>query len=97
MNDYSVVETKLQNFKDFIKKISKNKGPIEQYESLSMLKLTLFCKLYLEPKRNDLSEIIKKMKKELDFDDEHEEKVERYLEMFIDFICGPLKEEIDSE
>jgi|AntRauMFilla1563_2_1112583.scaffolds.fasta_scaffold492269_1 hypothetical protein len=97
MNDYSVVENKLKNFKDFIKKISKNKGPIEQYEGLSMFKLTLFCKIYLEPKRNDLSEVIQKMKKELDFDDEYVEKVERYLNMFIDFICGPLKEEIDSE
>jgi hypothetical protein len=97
MNDYSVVENKLQNFKDFIKKISKNQGPIEQYEGLSMFKLTLFCKIYLEPKRDDLSEVVTKMKKELDFDDEYEEKVERYLQMFIDFICGPTKDIIDSE
>lgn len=97
MNDYTVVEDKLKNFKEYIKKISKNKGPIEQYENLSMFKLTLFCNIYLGPKRADLSAVIAKMQKELDFEDEEKAKVERYLTMFIDFICGPVKDEIDSD
>jgi hypothetical protein len=88
MNDYQILESKLSNFKEFIKEISENHETISEYENLGIGKLSLFTAFYLAPKRDDLDSVIDSMREKLIFDKIHDDKVKLYLNLFIDYICG---------
>lgn len=77
---------KMENFKKFIKEISKNQEPMEQYVNLTYPKLYALCKLHLIPKKDEIDSIVEQMSKVLDFDyQEYGSKVKRYLELFIEY------------
>lgn len=87
MNDLEVVKDKLENYKKFLREISKNKGIVEQYEkNLNFFQLLLFVNTYLRGKKDNLIDVSKEMQQKLDFSDEFLEKNTRYLQMFCDYL-----------
>lgn len=92
MNDYEIILEKLNNFKTYIKQISKNLGVVEQYEKLDFVQLSLFVNTYLRSKKDDLKSVALEFQKKLDFDDEHIDKITRYLQLFCDYMLISDKE-----
>lgn len=95
-NDYQFLNNKLENFKKFIKEISRNQSVIKEYENMSIVKLTMFATMFLIPNKNNLELVITGMREKLDFDAQHDEKLKKYLTMFIEFISGELQSEGNS-
>ena len=86
-NDYQVLEEKLNNFKKFIGEVSENKEAIKEYENLNLMKLSLFATFFLVPYKDNLDVVLEKMRDKLRFSSEHDGKIKRYLEMFIDYLA----------
>lgn len=82
------VQTKLENFKSFVKEVSRNQDTIQEYAELSVFKMKALAYVLLIPQRNNLPMVVKEMQKKLDFDDEHLNKFQRYLEFFIEYLTG---------
>jgi hypothetical protein len=82
------IQEKFENFKVFVKQVSKNQETIALYEDMSWMKLQSMAYVLLLPNRNRLDEIIPEMQKKLDFSDEHLPKFKRYIELFVEYISG---------
>ena len=87
------VEEKLDNFKLFVKEISRNDETIQDYMDMSFFKLQGLAYVLLIPQRDNLPAIAKEMQKKLDFDDEHLPKFTRYLQFFVEYLAGTAPEE----
>lgn len=94
MNDYQFIEQKLNNFKLFLKDISKNQETIAEYENMGMNKLMLFVNFFLRPQKDNLDFIADSMREKLNYDIEHNEKIKKYLMMFIELTDGTPTENI---
>ena len=82
------IQDKFENFKKFVKQVSKNRESIAQYDGMSWLKLQALAYTLLLPNRDRLDEIIGTMQARLDFPDEHKPKFKRYIELFVDYLDG---------
>ena len=82
------IQEKFENFKKFVKEVSKNQEAIALYEDMSWFKLQGMAYVLLLPNRHRLDDIIPTMQEKLDFPDEHVPKFRRYIELFIDYIDG---------
>jgi hypothetical protein len=83
-----IIDQKLQNFKGFLKNISKNHETLTEYENMSRSKLQTYCGWILVPMRNNLDYVVHSMREKLEFDDKYDEKVKRYLMFFIEITTG---------
>ena len=82
------INLKLDNFKAFVKEVSKNTTTVQEYENLSWFKVQALAMVLLIPQRDNLQEIVKSMQERLEFDDMHLPKFQRYLEFFIEYLTG---------
>lgn len=96
-SDHDFMLEKLDNFKKFLGEVSENEDVLKEYENLSPMKMILFANVYLIPCRDDLDDIVSKMRERLMFADEHNSKVKRYIKMFIELISGVPYDEAENE
>lgn len=82
------VEQKFENFKSFVKEISKNKETVQEYQDMTLFKLQALALVFLIPNKDNLDMVIEKMKEKLEFEDSHEPKFRRYIEFFIEYMSG---------
>jgi len=82
------IQEKFENFKAFVKQVSKNQETITLYDDMSWLKLQSMAYVLLLPNRDRLDEIVLEMQSRLDFPDEHLPKFKRYIELFVEYISG---------
>ena len=82
------IEEKLDNFKNFVKEISKNQDTIDEYQNMSWFQMKAMSYVFLLPNKDNLEGIAKQMQKKLDFSDEHLPKFIRYLELFTSYLTG---------
>ena len=88
------IQSKFENFKIFVKSISRNLEAGEEYENMSWWFLQSLAYVLLLPSRHELDVVTKGIQEKLDFDDEHLPKFERYLTMFCEYLAG---EDISQE
>ena len=88
-----LIEEKFQNFKNFVKEISRNDETMKLCQDMTFLKLQALSYTLLLPNKHKLDEILKGMQEKLDFDDEHLPKFKRYLELFIEYLGGSIQEQ----
>jgi hypothetical protein len=84
----SEIDQKLDNFKKFVKEVSRNTKTVNEYEGLSWFKVQALAYVLLIPQRDNLPTVAAEMQKKLDFDDEHLEKFIRYLDFFVEYLTG---------
>ena len=79
--------SKVQNFSNFLNEISQNKELIATYQHLANNPnmLNFFVEQMLIPKRDNLDELVESLREQLDFNDEHAQKVKRYFQCFIEY------------
>jgi len=82
------IETKFENFKQFVQDISSEPAVIDEYKNMSWFKLQALGYVLLVPNRNSLNEIAENMRLKLGFDQEHLPKFTRYLELFVEYLAG---------
>ena len=82
------IRQKFDNFKAFVKAVSKNESTIARYDAMSWLQLQAMAYTLLLPNRHNLDEVVKRMQARLDFPDEHLPKFRRYMELFIEYLAG---------
>eukprot|EP01147_Barroeca_monosierra_P003500 gene3500-6126_t len=63
------VDQKFENFKQFVKEISKNGEVIQEYQDMTFFKLQALALVILIPNKHNLDSIIPKMQEKLDFED----------------------------
>ena len=84
MNDFDVLNQKIDNFKQFVKTIAKNQAIVSEYENVNIMQLTIFVNTYLKIK--GIESVSKEMQQKLDIDDEHLPKLQKYLECFSEYL-----------
>ena len=84
-------QDKFNNFKSFVKEISRNEATVSEYEQMSWLKMQSLAYVFLLPNKNNIDAIVRKMQEKLDFDDEHYERFKQYIMFFIEYLSGTNK------
>lgn len=82
------METKFENFKQFVQEISPNSEVLDQYRNMSWFKLQTIGYVLLVPNRDNLDQIVDAMRDKLRFDEQHLPKFRRYIELFVEYLAG---------
>ena len=87
-----LAQTKLDNFKAFLKQISNSPEHIETYDKMSLDELYLLASWVLPGREITFEEAIRER---LDYDEKHSDKVRRYLELFVKIARGDYDSDSD--
>jgi RAB protein geranylgeranyltransferase component A len=87
MTDFQILLKKFNNFKEYVKSVAPNKAVVADYENMSDNEFMLFGLGFLVPNKEKLNMIVDQICKKLDVtNDEHREKIKRYIECFIEYL-----------
>lgn len=78
------LQEKLDNFKQFIEENAKNQDQIKAYKKMGLTKLIIMAKAFMIPFKNDMDTMVNKIIERAEIDEEHRDKVQQYLECFIE-------------
>lgn len=91
--DYHLLIQKFNNFKNFVKEISKSKA-VSSYESMTDSQFLLFGLGFLVPNADKLEMIVQQIVTKLEItDDEHMDKITQYMQCFTDYLQQLSKED----
>lgn len=99
MSDYKVLQQKFNNFKVFVKEISRKRDQISKFDMLSDDQWLLLVHKNIVPhfNNNSLDTVVNEMIDYLDIDKTNEEnvtKLTRYLSCFAEFLQDKANEEV---
>jgi hypothetical protein len=78
---------KLNNFKKFVEEVAQDKSQIEHYKTMNEAQFLVFGHFYLVPNKKNLDDLTEKMSKKLSITDQnHKNKIKRYLECFVELL-----------
>jgi RAB protein geranylgeranyltransferase component A len=87
MTDFQILLKKFNNFKEYVKSVAPNKAVVADYENMSDNEFMLFGLGFLVPNKEKLNMIVDQICKKLGVtNDEHREKIKRYIECFIEYL-----------
>lgn len=100
-SDYEVLQQKFNNFKVFIKEISRKPDQLSKFGLLSDDQWLVLVKKNIVPhfKNNSLDTVVNEMVEYLDIDQTNEgnmDKLRRYLECFSEFLLSESKKEVQQ-
>ena len=78
------LQEKLDNFKKFIEENAEDPEQVKAYKNMSMTKLIIMAKAFMIPFKNDMDTMVNKILEKTKMDEEHRDKIQQYLECFID-------------
>lgn len=91
--DYHLLIQKFNNFKIYVKEISKSKA-VSSYESMTDSQFLLFGLGFLVPNADKLEMIVQQIVTKLEItDDEHMDKIAQYMQCFTDYLQQLSKED----
>lgn len=91
--DYHLLIQKFNNFKIFVKEISKSKA-VSSYESMTDSQFLLFGLGFLVPNADKLEMIVQQIVTKLEItNDEHMDKITQYMQCFTDYLQQLSKED----
>lgn len=93
--DYQILIQKFNNFKTFIKSVTKNEQVIKDYEKMTDNEFMLFGLGFLIPNKKKLSNVVDQISIKVEVTDKLcKEKIQRYLECFIEYLEQLNKKEV---
>lgn len=100
-SDYQVLQQKFNNFKVFIKEISRKSDQLSKFGLLSDDQWLVLVKKNIVPhfQNNSLDTVIKEMVEYLDIDETNAanvDKLTRYLECFAEFLLSEAKKDVQQ-
>ena len=85
--DYKILLQKFQNFKNYVTQIANDKKAIQDYEKMTNNEFLLFGSCFLLPNKEKLDVILTQLCVKLKVTQaEQREKLQRYLECFIEYL-----------
>lgn len=91
--DYHLLIQKFNNFKIFVKEISKSES-VSNYENMTDSQFLLFGLGFLVPNADKLEMIVQQIVAKLEItNDEHMDKIKQYMQCFTDYLLQLSKED----
>ena len=91
--DYHLLIQKFNNFKIFVKEISKSES-VSNYENMTDSQFLLFGLGFLVPNADKLETIVQQIVAKLEItNDEHMDKIKQYMQCFTDYLLQLSKED----